>query len=132
MKLIGNTLDPIAAALGKRRVWRQDVNTAMLAELDHAVDAALDQMKGFGYSPGYFIKMRREMGTLAAFRALIAKSAVSEGFTRLALEGRLDLSVEAIALRFPELFSETELATCRERLRPEAPPAVRSRQTITG
>jgi hypothetical protein len=88
-----------------------------VAELDRAVDTALDQMKGFGYLPGYFLKMRREMGTLGAFRALIAKPEVSEGFTRLALEGRLDLSVEALALRFADLFSEAELTTCQERLR---------------
>ena len=31
------------------------------------------------------------MGTLNAFRTLIAKPEVSEGFTRLALDGRPDL-----------------------------------------
>lgn len=51
--------------------------------------------------PGYFSKMRWEMGTLAAFHTLIAKSEVSEGLTRLTLERRLDLSVEAIALLRP-------------------------------
>ena len=82
------------------------------------MDAALREVKRFRYVPGYFIKMRREMGTLNDCRALIGTSEVSEGFTPLALEGRLDLSVDAIALRFPELFSQPELDTtsgCRPR-----------------
>ncbi len=103
----------------------RDVNAARLAEVDRAVDAALREMKRFRYVPTYFIRMRQEMGTVGAFQGLIAKSEVSEGFTRLALEGRLDLSVEAIALRFAHLFSEAELATSRERLRSDGPTGSR-------
>lgn len=42
------------------------------------------------------------------------------GRHRRALDARI-LEVEAIACRWPEVFSKAELATCRERLQPEAP-----------
>jgi hypothetical protein len=64
--------------------------------------------------------MRRQYGTLETIRRLLAKPGVSDGLVKLVEKGRLDLSVEAIALRFPYFFSEAELALCRARLQGHA------------
>ena len=87
-----------------------------LDEFERAVDQMVEESKKLGYSPGYFNRMRSQLGTLETFRKLIAKPGVSEGLTRLAEVDRLDLSVEAIALRFADFFSEAELSVCRARL----------------
>jgi hypothetical protein len=84
--------------------------------LEHAVDTAVDECKAFGYNSVRFRKMRAQYGTVETIRRLLAKPDVSDGFVKLMEIGRLDLSVEAIALRFPDFFSEAELALCRDRL----------------
>ena len=69
-------------------------------------------------NPTLMIQMIAELGPLDASRRLLDKGEVSEGFTRLWELRRLDLTVEAIALR-PELsplFTAEQLATARERL----------------
>ena len=86
------------------------------AALEHAVDTAVDKSKALGYNPVRFRKMRAQYGTVETIRRLLAKPDVSDGFVKLMEMGRLDLSVEAIALRFPDFFSEAELALCRDRL----------------
>ena len=52
----------------------------------------------FGYYPTYFLRMVTEQGGLAAARQLLRDGTVSDGFTRLWQEGRLDISVEAVVL----------------------------------
>ncbi len=58
------------------------------------------------YTPVYFIRMIEELGAIKAVSKLVLDSNVSEGFTKLALVGRLDLSVEAVVLedRWSSLF----------------------------
>lgn len=72
----------------------------------------------FGYYPTRFLVMLAERGGVATAKALLNSSTVSDGFTRLYMEGRLDLSVEAVALdpRWSALFTADELATAQRRL----------------
>jgi hypothetical protein len=70
------------------------------------------------YNPRYFRVMVTQYGALGAARRLLNAPAVSDGFVSLWDRGRLDLSVEALAVdeRFAHLFSDEELATARHRL----------------
>ena len=77
------------------------------------------EAKQEGYTPSYFLRMVNEMGGLAAAKKLIGDERPSEGFTRLWEMGRLDLTVESVALepRYRELFSPEQLRRARQRLR---------------
>ena len=72
-----------------------------------------------GYNATRFIQDVSKSGGLTVAKKLIGKPGGSDGFTKLWEAGRLDLSVEACALRpeFKPLFTEKELETCRERLK---------------
>lgn len=86
--------------------------------LADALRDATRQCQRLRYNPTLMIQMIAELGPLDASRRLLDKGEVSEGFTRLWELRRLDLTVEAIALR-PELaplFTAEQLATARERL----------------
>ena len=74
--------------------------------------------KECNYRPTYFLRMLNDHGGLDTAKGLLAKPEVSEGFTKLALLQRLDLSVEALALQ-PEwktLFTDAERTIARRRL----------------
>ena len=72
------------------------------------------------YNPTYFIQMLNEYGGVATAKTLIAKAIQtgnpSEGFTRLYLEGRLDLSMEDSVCKteYCELFEEYEIDYCKK------------------
>ena len=70
------------------------------------------------YNASYFLRMLEEMGGVATARSLLAKSALSSGYTELWLRGRLDITVECVVLSkaFRSLFNEQEIATARRRL----------------
>ncbi|MEY9441696.1 hypothetical protein [Bradyrhizobium elkanii] len=71
-----------------------------------------------GYRPTGMLDLMQDYGAVGAVKRLIANP-ISEGFKRLVLLGRLDLTVESLALeeRWAGLFDEAELATCRRRVR---------------
>lgn len=98
-----------AAQIDSRRVGR---------EFSAAVVAAVAECKKLGYTPSYFLQMVGEFGAVETARRLISAASVSDGFTRLWELGRLDLTVEALALRdeFQPLFSEPECRQARARL----------------
>jgi hypothetical protein len=78
-----------------------------------------DEARAEGYQAGYFLKMLAEHGGVATAKQLINSSTPSEGFARLWELGRLDLTVEALALE-PEwraLFTREELQRAETRLR---------------
>jgi hypothetical protein len=72
------------------------------------------EASAFGYRPTYFLRMVEEYGGVMAARNLLRKG-ISDGLERLAREGRLDISMEALVLKEPwsELFSEEEKALAR-------------------
>jgi hypothetical protein len=71
-----------------------------------------------GYNPGYFRMMVLEQGGLEAARKLLRGKTHPEGLTRLWMENRLDISMEATILeeRWRSLFSAEELELARQRL----------------
>jgi len=71
-----------------------------------------------GYNASRFLAMVSEVGGLEAAHRLLKATDPSEGFVALWSKGRLDLSVEAQALRpeFVALFGSDELERARKRL----------------
>jgi hypothetical protein len=72
-----------------------------------------------GYNARRFLQMVNEGGGVATAKTLLAHSGVQMGFTELWACGRLDLTVEAHALKpeFSSLFTPDELEEARTRLR---------------
>ena len=71
-----------------------------------------------GYWATYFVRGVQNHGGLAYAKSLLNKRGTSYGFGRLAEEGRLDLSMEALILRdeYAPLFTEAERAIAASRL----------------
>lgn len=71
-----------------------------------------------GYNPTYFMGMVAEHGPAEASRRLIRSKDAPDGFTRLWEAGRLDMTVEAIALLpwYEELFDDRDRELARRRL----------------
>jgi hypothetical protein len=71
----------------------------------------------FGYKPTGMLRMIDEHGPIGAAKQLVAKPP-SDGFARLAIEGRLDLAIESVILKneWSDLFTEEEKAIARRRL----------------
>ena len=91
---------------------KSQVDEAMLGIYQRALREA-------HYNATRFLAMLSEPGGLETARILIHSSVESEGYTALWERGRLDLTVEAVITDNAEwhpLFSEEELAICRERL----------------
>jgi hypothetical protein len=76
------------------------------------------EAKSEGYNASFFLRMISELGPVETARKLINAEAPSDGFTRLYELGRLDLTVEALALapEWRDLFSAEERRSARERL----------------
>ena len=77
-----------------------------------------EEAKEFDYYPNYFLRMVVDRGGLSTAKHLLSGDKLSDGFVRLWEEQRLDLSVEALALRDPwsALFTNEELAEAQRRL----------------
>jgi hypothetical protein len=71
------------------------------------------------YTPTYFIRMLEELGAIRTVSQLVLDPKLSEGFTKLALKGRLDLSVESVVLESPwsSLFDEDVIQAAKIKLR---------------
>lgn len=72
------------------------------------------------YNPKTFVRMVNEHGAGETARRLLADKHWPEGFTRLYLEKRLDLSLEAYIHNHPEFhefFTSQQRAECDDRLR---------------
>jgi hypothetical protein len=88
-------------------------------EFEAAMHNVYREAKARGYTASYFLNMLYERGGVATAKHLVNAATVSDGFTKLWEMQSLDLSAEAVALRpeFRSLFTPTELAAARERLR---------------
>lgn len=77
-----------------------------------------DDAAAIGYEASGFRGLMASHGPLRAAKMLINMDEPSDGFTELWKLKRLDISVEARALKpeFRSLFSDSELSTCRRRL----------------
>jgi hypothetical protein len=85
------------------------------AEINNAITMTL---RATTYRLTYFIRMVETRGALDASLSLIRSTKESEGFTKLWELNRLDLTVEAIALRpkFADLFSSDDVLKAKIRL----------------
>jgi hypothetical protein len=82
-------------------------------------DAAHASKRDVNYYPAYFWQMLEENGGLRTAQMLLEKKKVSEGFIKLWMAERPDLTVESIILepRWQPLFSDAEREIARRRLR---------------
>lgn len=72
-----------------------------------------------GYTPSIFHNMLVQQGGLVTAKKLINAKTESEGYTRLFMEKRLDLTVEAVVYenaKWHPLFESEELERCKTRL----------------
>ena len=77
-----------------------------------------DEASELGYYPTYLLQMVNHLGGRQAAKQLLGSDTPSSGFERLWELGRLDLTVESLALQEPwaHLFTEEELQEARRRL----------------
>ncbi|GGR73265.1 hypothetical protein GCM10010169_16600 [Micromonospora fulviviridis] len=103
--------DPSAARGSEQSGLERAFHQAMVRILVRARDEA-------NYNPTLLLRMITEMGGLAAARRLLRNPVVSDGFTALWERGRVDLTVEALALQpeFQSLFTEEELTVASSRV----------------
>lgn len=75
--------------------------------------------RDLNYKPTYLLQMVLEYGGVEAARRLLQKNDLSDGFTTLWVNGRLDLSVEAHVIKpeYRSLFTAEEIAIAEQRLR---------------
>lgn len=88
-------------------------------QLRLALENASDEAKSVvGYYPVRFLLMLQEKGAIRTAEELIMRPQVTEGLTRLVIEGRIDLSVEAVVIEGPfhRLFSDEVISMARDRL----------------
>lgn len=91
---------------------------AVEREFAQALRDTYAQCDALGYRPTAMLQMLERLGGLATARRLLTLPP-SEGFTRLTLMGRRDLTIEALILeaRWDGVFSEDERRMARRRLR---------------
>ncbi|MFV0531750.1 MAG: hypothetical protein ACK5MD_09995 [Flavobacteriales bacterium] len=84
-------------------------------ELAKMVKQSIEEIQ---YRPTLLIRMANEEGFYHASRKLISKPENTEGFTRLLLEKRTDLSIEYLVVqpKYESLFTEKEIKLCKQRL----------------
>jgi hypothetical protein len=72
-----------------------------------------------GYNPTAFLEMLRKYGTLGTAKRLINAPQVSEGYSKLYLMGRLDLTLEAVMLKpeYSSFLTKDELDICASRIK---------------
>jgi hypothetical protein len=78
-----------------------------------------DVADSIGYHPNVFRQMMSKDGPVATCRHVIMSAKIPDGFMKLLLLKRLDLTAEATVLRGPwrSLFKDDVLAEARKRLK---------------
>lgn len=87
-------------------------------QLEGELWRCVEECKRLGYNPSFFVQMLDDRGALATVKKLINDNTPSDGFTKLWELQRLDLTVEAVALRSPysALVTQAERIKARRRL----------------
>lgn len=85
-------------------------------ELEKFTDEIIEKSIQIGYTPHIFCRMREQRGTVEAMRNLVVSSEIQSGFKRLKELDRLELSIEAAILKFPDEFTSEERDAARWRL----------------
>ena len=90
---------------------------AFTQEILSAVRICKEQLN---YTPTRFIQMINDIGTLNACKRLLEnQDGWQEGFGRLILAGRPDLTIESFVIKpeYAALFTEQEIAIAHQRLK---------------
>ncbi len=84
-------------------------------ELATMVQRSIDEIS---YRPILLIRMANEEDYYKASKKLIVKPENTEGFTKLLLKERTDLSIEYLVVqpRYESLFTKDEIKMCKQRL----------------
>jgi len=79
----------------------------------------IEQCKTIGYNPTRLQNMLKRHGTIGTLRTLLDSIVPSDGFGTLLMKGRLDLTVESIALRpqWQQHFTKLQRDRARDRLK---------------
>jgi len=80
------------------------------------VRMSVEQSADLGYYPARFAAMLRSQPAVNVAVAMVSSGELQHGLRRLARMGRLDLSLEALMLQYPDLFSAAILECARWRL----------------
>lgn len=85
----------------------------------HLQDLILICKTELNYTPTYLIRMLEELGAVRTVAKLVQDTKISDGFIKLTLENRLDLSLEALVLQEPwsSLFDENTINAATKKLR---------------
>jgi hypothetical protein len=77
-----------------------------------------EEARRLGYDAVGYLRKAAELGPLKAAKHFLANAKPQDGFTRLWMMRRLDLSIEALveSEKFRPLFTEVEIQTATERL----------------
>jgi hypothetical protein len=96
---------------------------ALERELEVELHRLYDECSMLDYRPTRFLAMLREHGARETAYRILAGPDGHEGFTRVLMLGRTDLTVEAVVLddRFRPLFSDEQRAVARRRLPARGP-----------
>ena len=93
-------------------------NAALEEKLRVELISNTKECRKLGYNPTAFLEMLNKYGALGTVQKLIHAPHVSDGYSKLFMLGRLDLTLEAIMLK-PEyqiLLTKDELAICVARI----------------
>jgi hypothetical protein len=106
--------EPTASALAL--IENASDDPRLESEMRKALLDIFRQCAELNYRPTGMLRLMDEHGPIGAVRRLISNP-LSDGYSRLALLGRLDLAVERLALqeRWSGVFSDAELSICRKR-----------------
>ena len=101
------------------RSWYEELQVTESDLYSYLQELVVRCKEEIDYTPSYFIRMLEELGAIRAVSQLVLDPKVSEGFTKLALDGRLDLSVESVVLESPwtSLFDESVVQAAKIKLR---------------
>jgi hypothetical protein len=78
-------------------------------EFERACLDAIEQCRAFNYRPTAWISMINELGAVRAAEKLVVSGDIQSGFSRLAQQGRLDLTIEMAVLdpKWDSLFGRS-------------------------
>lgn len=85
--------------------------------LEEFINAAIKRCRAAGYNPVIFIRMRHDLGTVAAISRLVRSPDIQYGFRELRKLDLLDFTIEAAVEKFPEEFDEADRKCASFRLR---------------
>lgn len=71
-----------------------------------------------GWNPARFLQSVNQYGAVSVLRRMLAQGKTSESFERLAEQGRLELSIEALIVKkqYAPLFTDKEVNACFDSL----------------